>query len=254
MVSLTRRTWVWVNSGSWWWTGRPGVLRFMGSQRVEHDWATDLIWSDLIRFLGLPLPDCQQSGSKQQKFILTVLDSRSPKSRCQQGYALSEVPGENLPHAFTLSFWCCWQHLMFFYLVDTSPQSLFSTSHGALLMSPPFSCRHQPDRIRPIQFPSHLTFSWLCLQEPGTLTGLGIRDFNISFLKDFIYLFLKYLFIYLAVPGLSHGMQELVPWPGMEPKSLVWEHREVPNIPLKRHHSTQNTGVCYIHIFSQQRQ
>ena len=36
----------WVNSGSWWWTGRPGVLRFMGWQRVGHDWATDLIWSD----------------------------------------------------------------------------------------------------------------------------------------------------------------------------------------------------------------
>ena len=46
MASLTRWTWVWVNSGSWWWTGRPGVLRFMGSQRVRHNWATDLIWSD----------------------------------------------------------------------------------------------------------------------------------------------------------------------------------------------------------------
>ena len=34
--------WVWVNSGSWWWTGRPGVLRFMGSKRVRHDWATEL--------------------------------------------------------------------------------------------------------------------------------------------------------------------------------------------------------------------
>ena len=44
MASLTRWTWVWVNSGSCWWTGRPGVLRFMGSQRVRHDWATDLIW------------------------------------------------------------------------------------------------------------------------------------------------------------------------------------------------------------------
>ena len=48
MASLTRWTWVWVNSGSWWWTGRPGVLWFVGSQRVGHDWATDLIWSDLI--------------------------------------------------------------------------------------------------------------------------------------------------------------------------------------------------------------
>ena len=46
MASLTRWTWVWMNSGSWWWTGRPGVMRFMGSQRVRHDWATDLIWSD----------------------------------------------------------------------------------------------------------------------------------------------------------------------------------------------------------------
>ena len=42
MASPTWYTWVWVNSGSWWWTGRPGVLWFMGSQRAGHDWATDL--------------------------------------------------------------------------------------------------------------------------------------------------------------------------------------------------------------------
>ena len=45
--SLTRWTWVWVNSGSWWWTGRPGVLQFMGLQRVGHDWATKLNWTEL---------------------------------------------------------------------------------------------------------------------------------------------------------------------------------------------------------------
>jgi len=44
MASLTWRTWVWVNSRSWWWTGRPGVLWFMGSQRVRHNWATELNW------------------------------------------------------------------------------------------------------------------------------------------------------------------------------------------------------------------
>ena len=48
MASLTRWTWVWVNSGSWWWTGRPGVLQFMGSQRVEHDWETELNWTEWI--------------------------------------------------------------------------------------------------------------------------------------------------------------------------------------------------------------
>ena len=46
MASLTRWMWVWVNSGSWWWTGRPGMLRFMGSQRVRQDWATELDWTD----------------------------------------------------------------------------------------------------------------------------------------------------------------------------------------------------------------
>ena len=45
------RTWVWVNSGSWWWTGRPGVLRFMGLQRVGHDWATGM--PGVLRFMGL---------------------------------------------------------------------------------------------------------------------------------------------------------------------------------------------------------
>ena len=48
MASLTQWTWVWVNYGSWWWTGRPGVLRFMGLQRVRHDWATELTDGHLI--------------------------------------------------------------------------------------------------------------------------------------------------------------------------------------------------------------
>ena len=44
MASLTQWTWVWVNSRGWWWTGRPGVLQSMGSQRVGHDWMTELNW------------------------------------------------------------------------------------------------------------------------------------------------------------------------------------------------------------------
>ena len=62
MTSPTRWTWVWVNSRSWWWTGRPGMLWFMGSQRVGHDWATVLNWTGNTQ----PLP-------KE-----TVLCSRSP--------------------------------------------------------------------------------------------------------------------------------------------------------------------------------
>ena len=44
MASPTQWTWVWVDSGSWWWTGRPDMLWFTGSQRVGHDWVTELNW------------------------------------------------------------------------------------------------------------------------------------------------------------------------------------------------------------------
>ena len=46
MASPTQWTWVWVATGSWWWTGRPGVLQSMGSQRVRNDWKTELNWTD----------------------------------------------------------------------------------------------------------------------------------------------------------------------------------------------------------------
>ena len=65
MASPTQWTWVWVDSGSWWWTGRPGVLRFMGSQRIGHDWATELNWTDLTNAkrcpVVLPLGQVSQS-------------------------------------------------------------------------------------------------------------------------------------------------------------------------------------------------
>ena len=99
MASLTRWTWVSVNSGSWWWTGRPGMLRFMWSQRVGHNWATDLIWTVARQaslsmgfsrqeyWSGLPFPspgDLPNPGVK-------------PRSPALQADALtSEPPGKSL--------------------------------------------------------------------------------------------------------------------------------------------------------------
>ena len=67
MASLTRWTWVWVNSGSWWWTGRPGVLRFMGLQRVGHDWVTELNWTELKAWISSKLK--RLKGSDNPYFI-----------------------------------------------------------------------------------------------------------------------------------------------------------------------------------------
>ena len=46
MASLTWWTWIWVNSGRWWWAGRPGMLRFTGSQSIGHDWVSELNWTE----------------------------------------------------------------------------------------------------------------------------------------------------------------------------------------------------------------
>ena len=52
MASPTRWTWVWASSGSWWRSGRPGVLQSMGSQTVGHNWATELNWMKALILLN----------------------------------------------------------------------------------------------------------------------------------------------------------------------------------------------------------
>ena len=65
MASLTRWTWVSVNSRSWCWTGRPGVLWFMGSQRVGHDWVTELNWNT-----GQIIQNSLEIGHPKEDFFL----------------------------------------------------------------------------------------------------------------------------------------------------------------------------------------
>ena len=86
MASLTRWTWVWINSRSWWWMGKPGVLQSMGSRRVRHDRATELNWlkpavSKLFRVL---------------RAILTNYGSSKKGSREPQVYSQLFRTGPNL--------------------------------------------------------------------------------------------------------------------------------------------------------------
>ena len=76
MASLTQRTWVWVNSRSWWWTGRPGVLQFMGSQRVGHNWATELNWL-IIKYNR----ECNQIYRINQEWVF--FQSNNNKKTCK---------------------------------------------------------------------------------------------------------------------------------------------------------------------------
>ena len=78
MVSLRWWTWVWVNSRSWWWTGRLGILQYKGSQRVRHDWATEMNWTEYIQ------------GRWRWKESLHVSSYDFSPENCMQLYSFSE--------------------------------------------------------------------------------------------------------------------------------------------------------------------
>ena len=92
MASRTQWTWVWVNSGSWWWTGRPGVLQSMGSQRVRHDWATELYWTNVVGIVYREVQSYSVTKTRKKNTVIplhmnlklqTVKDATEPFHPCQ---------------------------------------------------------------------------------------------------------------------------------------------------------------------------
>ena len=61
-----------MNSGSWWWTGRPGVLQFMGLQRVGHDWVTELNWTEGVIILNVTTRDCSVRIACSEFMVLFI--------------------------------------------------------------------------------------------------------------------------------------------------------------------------------------
>ena len=82
MLSPTQWTWVWKNSRSWRWTGRPGVLQSMGLQRVRHDWATELNWAELNVYLNSKMNKLISSIKNEprnwQTFFMSVTKGKYP--------------------------------------------------------------------------------------------------------------------------------------------------------------------------------
>ena len=114
LSSPTRWTWVWVDSGSWWWTGRPGVLQFMGLQRVGHDWVR-LNWTPSLHsvhlFLICPTSIYWAPGTRNTKMtnIHPSLEVLTVVSRWleNQGWwerkgKVSEVPSRS---SFVIAKW-----------------------------------------------------------------------------------------------------------------------------------------------------
>ena len=73
MASPTWWTWVWVSSRSWWWTGKPGMLHYMGSQRVTHHWETELNWTGTEPISpGCAFNDLEATDSRIHRYLFVA--------------------------------------------------------------------------------------------------------------------------------------------------------------------------------------
>ena len=102
--------WVWVNSGSWWWTGRPGVLQFMGSQRVGHDWVTELNWKSLQMVTGAMKLRWLLLGRKAMTNLDSILKSRdiTLPTTVRLVKAIVWVWELDYKESWALKNWCFW--------------------------------------------------------------------------------------------------------------------------------------------------
>ena len=107
MASPTQWMWVWVNSRSWWWTGRPGMLQSIGSQRVGHDWATELNWDSILKSRH-HVADYDQPRQHIKKQRHHFAD-KGPYSQ-SYGFPSSHVWMWELDHkeGWALKNWCFW--------------------------------------------------------------------------------------------------------------------------------------------------
>ena len=99
---LTWWEWVWVNSKSWWWTGRPGMLRFMGLQRVGHDWVTDLNQLNAWKIRS----QCWLSKMHNMK-VESFLGGKNED--CSPGDSTSDTSEKLFQRGTEQHMWFCWR-------------------------------------------------------------------------------------------------------------------------------------------------
>ena len=139
MASLTQWTWVWVNSGSWWWTGRPGVLQFMGSQRVGHHWATELNWTQELN-LASPVSSALQVDSySEHQESPWILGWTSEITFASCGEENAEFLVFHSEESFLFNhISCCFPSLIIynisFFSLEITPCSILQPTYGTIVI------------------------------------------------------------------------------------------------------------------------
>ena len=156
MASPTQWTWVWINSGSWWWTGRPGVLQSMGLQRVGHDWVTELNWMELYRSELLPLSLIKYADIKMHRtdsclFFFVIRQSRRKElwrkkqwlvnfpvfKQDFKKHVLTYQPSleTNTLNIIVSAYWACLKKVLFFLFLKNHSHSLSVTLFSIFLLN-----------------------------------------------------------------------------------------------------------------------
>ena len=103
MASPTQWTWVWLDSGSWWWTGRPGVLWFMELQRVGHDWVTELNWTQ--QRMSLWEPQSPTEGDSSPSFAISFMRESESKVNTRLHQPCAMLPRRLTSVSFHVKHW-----------------------------------------------------------------------------------------------------------------------------------------------------
>ena len=181
-ASPTRWTWVWVISGSWRWTGRPGVLHFMGSQRVGHDWETELNWRFRIAtsFLKFIVPSHFANAVNKIKLRFMVPGLQSIVVEQSLSCVWLFLTPWTATHQASLFFTISQSLLKFMstVLVMLSKLHPSLSSHGlwSVALQAPLS----------VGFPRQEYWSGLPFPFPGDLTDPGIESGSLALQADSI--------------------------------------------------------------------